>query len=69
VDWKDVPRLPLWSAADLLESRAQHLEEAVEGLLRLPHVGDHIAGTLARCDVELASPWLSWPAASSAAMT
>lgn len=59
VDRKDLHRLLLWPAAYLLEQGAEDLEKAVERLLRLPHIGDHIAGPLPSRNMELTSGRLS----------
>jgi hypothetical protein len=49
----------LWPAAALLEQGFEDLEKAVERLLRLPHIGDYIAGPFLGRDMELTSGWLS----------
>jgi hypothetical protein len=55
VDRKDVNLLLQEAAAGLLEQRPKDLQEAIECLLRLPDIGDEIAGPLPRRNVDLAS--------------
>ena len=59
VDLKDLGRLLVQVAASLIQQRAEDLHKAVERLLRLPDIGDHIAGPFPRRDMELTSGWLS----------